>query len=477
MERDPSAFLKNGVPAGWGIEPDIQGEAIGALSEADLNAAAALAPEILGRNNSQSATLYNQLAASAVEKLGCNAALEWAASLTQWPADTRENLQAKLLESLALEDPVRAGAELSKILGYGMESSAQVVSSLLAKHDPAAALTWLRGLNTNFQMDAMLAQIGQAIGPNAETWVQAVAKGNIPSPETGEPSDPFAPQGNRLLYDYHFREMLTGISHQDAVRLAQDLATQPASETQSMLLSMSLGAVAQQDPAMALQLADGLPEALAAAARRQIAQSISSSDQISSNFSLEDELILLKQVDADSSATDGRGADAGDALLSSIAERDPKAALAVLKTVSHYSASAIEMIFGTWTSQHPSEAAQGIGELSAGQQSFATKTVMETWLGLDSIAASQWAQQLPSGAAKDEASAIIIKQLTESNTEPDSAFAWAASMSDDRMRIGSLKYVLKAWKDHNAAEQAIQQSALPESTKQECLNVLNTRGK
>ena len=90
----------------------------------------------------------------------------------------------------------------------------------------------------------------------------------------------------------------------------------------------------------------------------------------------------------------------------------------------------------------------------------AVNEATQNWLRQDSIAASEWVGELPSGAARDSAVGILIGHIKQD--DPSAAFAWATTLENEDQRQREFSRVLKTWKtsDPNAAMGALRSADL-----------------
>lgn len=91
----------------------------------------------------------------------------------------------------------------------------------------------------------------------------------------------------------------------------------------------------------------------------------------------------------------------------------------------------------------------------------------------DSEATSEWVRSLPPGFGRDSAASSLANRAKED--DPEAAFAWAASVQDDKLRNDAAKGVIKSWAavDRLAAQQAVEESSLPADQKTSLLNSLS----
>ena len=100
--------------------------------------------------------------------------------------------------------------------------------------------------------------------------------------------------------------------------------------------------------------------------------------------------------------------------------------------------------------------------------------VMSRWLNDDALTASEWVAGLPPGAKREGATRAMVGWLLQ-NQEPDSAFAWAATLPSGE-RSNLLSYSVHEWRKSagpGAPAEAIRASRLTDAEKQWLLRPLS----
>jgi hypothetical protein len=462
---DPVSFLKQGTPKEWGVHPYyrqyLQTEALTALCDFDLAQALALVPNC-NKSLTVNDGVLRKISLHLISTHGAAGAFELAKSLADWPVTLRQKMQATALESLALEDPARAAQEYGKIASGDTRDVGANIAALYARHDPAGAIKWALSFGSNRNDRTELCRVAEAIGPNAAALLQACEAG-------GTKED-----GTRTLIDNDYLTMMGALATQDVERLTKDLAAQPTSPHQAGLVAGAIVQWSRQDAMAAYRALQELPPNLATVARKEFVAQLSGGWV--DGFPMAEQLALLQQLNAEYKPGPnlGLGNWSAQQLYGAIARRDPAAALDALKSSADQpEATSVANVFTVWGQYHPAEAVERFTELSKSQQPSAVKALVSGWVESDPMAASIWTRALPDGANKDAAAQSLASVLAY--TEPDSAFAWASTISDPQQQMPALKETLTAWKNPEAARSAIESSALPEDTKATCLEHLKNR--
>ena len=68
-------------------------------------------------------------------------------------------------------------------------------------------------------------------------------------------------------------------------------------------------------------------------------------------------------------------------------------------------------------------------------------TIAETWMTYDSYNASKWINTLESGSHKDSAIVAVVNGMM--NSDPASAYEWAHSISDPKLRTRVISTIPK----------------------------------
>jgi hypothetical protein len=104
-----------------------------------------------------------------------------------------------------------------------------------------------------------------------------------------------------------------------------------------------------------------------------------------------------------------------------------------------------------WAESAPADAAEwalGLPEEHRVQRR-AVHEVVQHWLHLDSIAASEWVGTLPAGETRDAAAGTLVEHVARS--DPESAFAWAVSIDEEGHRTHLMHHSLERWNEVDPA--------------------------
>lgn len=110
---------------------------------------------------------------------------------------------------------------------------------------------------------------------------------------------------------------------------------------------------------------------------------------------------------------------------------------------------------GQWANDDPAAASKWAAALPSGpSRDEGLRAVSGAWSQYDAVATARWLGTLEAGSSRDAAIQPLVDQVR--NTDPDTAFSWAASISDENQRLNELRQTLKLWRgsDLNAARAA-----------------------
>lgn len=149
-------------------------------------------------------------------------------------------------------------------------------------------------------------------------------------------------------------------------------------------------------------------------------------------------------------------------LISALAEKDPKAAFALVSQIAQHSHDDLaEDLFDSWTQQNPREAADHVAQLPKGfLRDQAANIVAERWASNDVSGALAWAEAMwdekisriegrsfPSGC---DALTRVLQKWMEQDRE--GALAWINSFSDEKKREGILGTLVAVQGDRDPAQ-------------------------
>lgn len=98
---------------------------------------------------------------------------------------------------------------------------------------------------------------------------------------------------------------------------------------------------------------------------------------------------------------------------------------------------------GRWAELDPEAAAAWVATLP--DNSRAKEELAKSWASFDETAASQWAASFPDGAARDGAATGMVWAI--GRWDPETAWQWVNSISDDDQRRHSLTDLATVWED------------------------------
>lgn len=97
---------------------------------------------------------------------------------------------------------------------------------------------------------------------------------------------------------------------------------------------------------------------------------------------------------------------------------------------------AAEQVVKRLAESDPAEAASWMAANVGDDSTTAHRNLMNAWLKSDSVAASEWANSLPEGPARDSAVTTLVRNII--NKDPESAVVWAETLSTPEARQAML---------------------------------------
>ena len=172
---------------------------------------------------------------------------------------------------------------------------------------------------------------------------------------------------------------------------------------------------------------------------------------------------------------------AANTILSSLRSSQPDEAAALFdqlsteasgdeKLLSKVSAHPFE-IAKQWSEHAPENAAAWAENITDEDLQFkAISGVARSWATNDAEEAAQWIDQLPIGKPRDGATESFVDHVER--IDPESAFEWAQTISDDERRFQSLNGVFNNWHQQNpvAAKEAINSASVTKSQREHFLS-------
>lgn len=386
----------------------------------------------------------------------------------RWMAiDPAEALAAEpgnlvLFEAWAKVDPdaalaaarKRQGPERNKLLGAAAEA--------IALSDPERALALMKESPSLRMNENLLAEIANGL-VKAGRWKEAL---EIHITETRSappwdlardclrqaPEEAFAwfLEAKRQGRSDWLPDAMESLAAMYPEKAEAALATVPEGHSKRMLLINHLATLAMQDLESALRQARDLPsEGARFEMTAVIATELAYTD---SSKALE----ILRQLDWKNPPPSAEGAAATYPGASSISPRDfQDTAAGALQTLARHDPSAATKFL----TQLPDS------ELTYGAYSQA----VSGWVSLDSMAASRWVNELPSGPRKDSAISALVNHLTGRERDFEAALHWQMTVSDpSRVEKGVVR-IFERWMrlDPQAAATGLAMPGIPENTRRQ----------
>ena len=134
------------------------------------------------------------------------------------------------------------------------------------------------------------------------------------------------------------------------------------------------------------------------------------------------------------------------------------------------SSEALNRALTAWTQSSPQEAAAFVQSTPEDRRSILTSYLINEWYSADPFAAAEWLKRQPAGPAKDSGISSISMQIAGEN--PETALAWAKSMTSQDSRVEQEKSILRRWMRNDPTQAAawIRTSSLPAETKASLLS-------
>ena len=170
--------------------------------------------------------------------------------------------------------------------------------------------------------------------------------------------------------------------------------------------------------------------------------------------------MVLKKID--SIPDEAERKQAKQMMLSQLAMASPDQAIAWMKTQPAAEQSELRVSIGTMLMM--SDPKQGASILlegaTDGEKPQRYATVIGSWAHFDTNAAGTWLREQPQGPHLDNARESFVR--TASQKDPESAMAWAGTITDSSTRVTSTITAYQAWKkkDAAAADRALEASGL-----------------
>lgn len=163
--------------------------------------------------------------------------------------------------------------------------------------------------------------------------------------------------------------------------------------------------------------------------------------------------------------------DAVQALALGWSRKDPEAVLQWSSTLSdsRERSGIVQSAISQWASISPESAIRYIDHLPETSRVDAMRIAVERWASKDTEAAAEWLRKQPQGPAKDAAIFSLSRKI--SLEDPETALAWAATISNTAQRTRQTEILIQDWlrQDVSAARAWISRAKLPEGTRERLL--------
>ena len=331
--------------------------------------------------------------------------------------------------------------------GHRRRELVERIARRWAREDPQAAIEWASSLTGEERIHAMERAIESWADEDALAALEFVAA--LPNSERSldwvhhaawrlsEQDRPAAlewalGQVDVNIRDRALRGALEQWAEQDPGAAAEFVSTIPGRSDQMSAIEQVAHRWARQDPAAALEWAAELQGERRARATREILQRVSDDDP-------SEAAAIYEQIAGDLPGGDGREGPAwhiGRELASRWAHFAPVDA-------------------ANWAMTLPEA-----GEL----RRAAVREVTEQWIHRDSIATSEWVNDLENGSVRDSAAEVVAEHSARRG-DFESAIEWAGSVSDPEHRRDLTHRVFERWSrvDPEAAKSARPQGSAEES--------------
>lgn len=447
----------------------------------------AMAAELLEASNTpkegQQISIYTldsfyKLLAGTMASKDVDKALAWA---REQPAAVRSQALRGALKGLVRTSPERIADYASELKprqiggnafsGSGAGELIQEAVERIGEHDPLKALKWLEekkeklGHETYNGMSAL-----------QENLRKAITEGRL------SPQDAFA--AIRSSSDPNLRlnvarNMWQGLPTEQLASTAQWLLTVDSKETRSLALEGIFPEWVKQDRAAAMKFAAGVTDpALAASLYRGLASNAWNGLVNTQQERVSDALMEIPPQFRGEIMADQVRMNYDDGMMDYSPPFDGPRMAKALEGLppSEATDKAVSRVAESWGASDPLAAMTwAAGQSDAGLREKATGAAMESWAKEDAWGASQWIDALPPGEQRDVAAHHLARVLR--NDEPESAWTWAASISDPAIRLEARSAILRKWRDSGAtnAQNAVNNlpADLPAPDRQKLIDTLN----
>ncbi|MES2921065.1 MAG: hypothetical protein V4819_05955 [Verrucomicrobiota bacterium] len=424
------------------------------------------------------------LAASWAQK-DPEAALKWAKSLK---GDWKSNSTSEVYKVLARTDAAAVWERLKGEPGHLRGKIVGGILEIVADEDPQKAMSMLMSVGSKSEQRIATGSFLQGLNWNDTRLAFEVIE-QVKDPATRREN-----LGNQMYYAAWMapdllkeqvakltdrekidtsRQVLRGLVSADPAAAEKYFIELPEAQRSSQTLSQMMAQYANLDPKKAFDFATSLqnpqeqtaaitglfgnwgnddPEA-AAAGWKKLPEGqgrLEALDTVATSWGRSDPEAAKAWADSLSGAERTR---ALAAVLPALARDNPATASTQLAALiasppdgmGKNLASSAGKLAGQWADDDPASASKWASTLPDGQsRDEGLKAVSRSWSQYDAIATAEWLGTLPAGSSRDAAIQPLVNQVR--NTDPNTAFSWAASISDDNDRLNELRQTLKSWR-------------------------------
>ena len=406
-----------------GLRDQIIATVIGAICRTDLNKAKLMLSGIKDPQTRKSALYSFFIQAASQDPEEAFRLLE-----SESPGSEKSQLYTTLFAKWAETDPDAALEKLSQIQGFNDQQTAlTMILGILAQKDPAKAAAILGGTVISNRNSS---QVGMIIG----SWIK--------SDQTAALAwlDSLDLRGATLLQNIH-GQFLDGWASEDAPAASRFALGIKDMKARQMAINSVVSAWGARDPQAAK---DWIMTSLEGDLKYSSLQSLIQ------NLSSEDHSTALQYYQ--------------EAISGLTPEKIPKNL-----------GSATAAIASNWAQDDPKAASQWVMTLPEGDlRNTSVRSLVNSLGDKDIKAAAEFVNTLPGGKDRDAAVAVMVANLG-SQGDDQSAFDWAASISDASERERMLRAAAYQWQEYDpeAAKAAVSSADISSETRDEILKSLN----
>lgn len=131
--------------------------------------------------------------------------------------------------------------------------------------------------------------------------------------------------------------------------------------------------------------------------------------------------------------------------------------------------SSAQNIARYWSQFEPTAAAEWASTLPESHRSNVYGQITENWIQHDPVAVTEWIQEMPLNNSRDAATQKLVNSI--SSIDPDTAFEWAETISDETERHNTIRNLIYRWENSNpeAARSAVEAANITEKQRERLL--------